>query len=311
MIFALGVAAVLASCVKNEVEDISKPEEIAFKSFNLGESTRADFTHDYFRAYAQFSNAGDGSDYKNFWGDAAKKIVKKNDAYWAAEDGTYYWPKAGKLSFWGYYFPEDQTSVDLSFEPSNGVKGTGVTAAQAALIMLAKPAELKTQNTVEMLFRHVGSQVIFRFANASKNDGFALTITGVEITEAMDKGDFTYTAWSNYSVETIYTSTQSYAVDKAAIVDAPDAYTFFTLPQALNQSGANKQIVVKYRVADNNAGYYYDGVYTADATAWVINTKHYYNITFNFTAGEEIKFAPSVEEWATSDETDKDFAVNN
>ena len=310
MIFALGVAAVLASCVKNEVEDISKPEEIAFKEFAISEGTRADdnvaFEHDHFWAYAKFSNKGDGSDYKNFWGDAAKKIVEKTDAsgtYWAAEDGTYYWPKAGKLSFWGYYFPEDQTSVDLSLvNTTDGIKGTGVTASQAALILLADPAQsaLKTGNKVPIIFRHVGSQVIFRFANASYNDGFALTITGVEITEAMDKGDFTYTAWSNYSVETTYTSDQSYAVNNKEIGVATDAaYTFFTLPQELDQSGDNKKIVVKYRVADNNAGYYYDGVYTADATDWVINTKHYYNITFNFTAGEEIKFTPEVEDWAS------------
>ncbi len=298
MIIALGAAVALTSCLKNNYEDISAPEEISFKSFNLGENTRAEFTHDYFRAYAQFSNAGDGTDYKDFWGAAAKKIVKKSD-YWAAEDGTYYWPKAGAISFWGYYYSEDQTSVNLSLDTTDGIKGTGVTAAQAALIMLAKPEEsrLKTENTVKMLFRHVGSQVVFRFANASIDNGFALTINKVEITEAMDKGDFTYTAWSNYQEETTYQSTQSYAVNNKEI-STDNAYTFSTLPQALDESGSEKEIKVYYRVADNNAGYEYEGVYTAKATEWKINTIHYYNITFNFTAGKEIKFAPEVEDWA-------------
>lgn len=302
MIIALGAAVALTSCLKNNYEDISAPEEISFKSFNLGENTRADFTHDYFRAYAQFSNKGDGTDYKDFWGADAKKIVKKNDGsadYWAAEDGTYYWPKAGAISFWGYYYPEDQTRVNLSLDTTDGIKGTDVTAAQAALIMLAKPEEsrLKTANTVKMLFRHVGSQVVFRFANASIENGFALTINKVEITEAMDKGDFTYTAWSNYQEETTYQSTQSYAVNNKDI-GTDNAYTFSTLPQALDESGSEKEIKVYYRVADNNADYEYEGVYTAKATEWKINTIHYYNITFNFTA-EEIKFAPEVEEWAS------------
>ncbi|MBR2400182.1 MAG: fimbrillin family protein [Tidjanibacter sp.] len=307
MIIALGAAVALTSCLKNNYEDISAPEEISFKSFNLGENTRADFTHDYFRAYAQFSNKGDGSDYKDFWGAAAKKIVKKNDGsadYWAAEDGTYYWPKAGAISFWGYYYPEDQTSVNLSLDTNVGIKGTDVTAAQAALIMLAKPEEsrLKTANTVKMLFRHVGSQVVFRFANASIDNNFALTINKVEITEAMNKGNFTYADWSDYEEETTYQSTQSYAVNNKEI-GTDNAYTFSTLPQALAESGAKKYINVYYRVADNNAGYEYEGVYTAEATDWKINTIHYYNITFDFTKGGEIKFAPEVEDWTPEFQT--------
>jgi hypothetical protein len=32
-----------------------------------------------------------------------------------------------------------------------------------------------------------------------------------------------------------------------------------------------------------------------------VNTKHYYNVIFNFTAGEEIKFAPETDDWASLD----------
>lgn len=311
MIFALGVAAVLASCVKNEVEDISKPEEIAFKEFAISEGTRADgtvaFEHDHFWAYAKFSNNGVGTDYTDFWGAAAKRIEKKATGdKWAAADGTYYWPKAGKLSFWGFYHAGDATlGGKVSFDAANGVKYTNVTDVETEHILVADPesSKLLDENDVPMIFRHAGAQVIFRFANESKDQGYTLTIKDVTITEAVKQGDFIYSAWA-FDVADVkgnYTNDTDYLVSNTAIA-ADNAYTFKVIPQTLVQSGIEKQIIINYHVdVDNDTvEYSYDGQYTAPATAWNINTIHYYNITFNFTsANEEILFAPSVEEWLT------------
>lgn len=322
MIFALGVAAVLASCVKNEVEDISKPEEIAFKEFTISEGTRADdnlaFEPDHFWAYAQFSNAGDGTNYKDFWGDAAKEIKKKaGSEKWAAVDGPYYWPKAGKLSFWGFYHAGDDATLGgkVTFNADKGVKYTGVTDVETEHILVADPekSRLLDKNDVPMIFRHAGAQVIFRFANASKAQGYTLTIKDVTITEAVKEGDFIYSAWAfdvadkkgNYPSDPSDPSDpnntpHSVVVDN--VDDAENAYTFKVIPQTLVQSGIEKQIIINYHVDVDNSTvkYSYDGQYTAAATAWNINTIHYYNITFNFTsAEEEILFAPEVEEWLT------------
>ncbi len=311
MIFALGVAAVLASCVKNEVEDISKPEEIAFKEFAISEGTRANtvaFEHDHFWAYAKFSNNGVGTDYTDFWGAAAKRIEKKaGSEKWAAADGTYYWPKAGKLSFWGFYHGGGDATLGgkVSFDADNGVKFTNVTDVETEHILVADPekSKLKEANDVPIIFRHAGAQVIFRFANASKEQGYTLTIQDVTITEAVKQGDFIYSAWAFDVADEKgnYTNDTDYLVSNTAIA-ADNAYTFKVIPQTLNQSGIEKQIIINYHVdvANDTVKYSYDGQYTAAATAWNVNTIHYYNITFNFTsAEEEILFAPEVEEWLT------------
>ena len=312
MIFALGVAAVLASCVKNEVEDISKPEEIAFKEFAISEGTRANtvaFKHDHFWAYAKFSNNGVGTDYTDFWGAAAKRIEKKDGSNkWAAADGTYYWPKAGKLSFWGFYHGGGDATGKVSFDAANGVKFTDVTDVETEHILVADPekSRLLDKNDVPMIFRHAGAQVIFRFANKSDGQGYKLTIKDVTITEAVKEGDFIYSAWAfdvadkkgNYTHNNNKTG---YLVNNTTIADN-SPFTFKVIPQTLVQSGIEKQIIINYHVDVDNSTvqYSYDGQYTAAATAWNINTIHYYNITFNFTsAEEEILFAPEVEQWLT------------
>lgn len=314
MIFAIGVAVALTACVNNEQFDDAAPKEVSFKGFNLGESTRATFDGTEFMVYAQFSNAGDGSDYKNYWGNAPKEITEQDGAWKVNETTKYYWPKAGAISFWGYY-PKSQAGV--TFDTTNGVKVAGVNAAKAAVLMLADPAEskLKKANDVPMVFKHAGAQVIVRAANASVEDGFALTINSVAISEVMPTADYQWSGWSNWSgtKETISSTGKKNITNKDFSTPIDDLYTFNVIPQSKAQSGAQKKMTINYTVVDTNAGYSYNATATFDATDWLINTKHYYNVTFNFTAGEEIEFAPSTTEWATSGpaDTDHDFAVTD
>lgn len=301
MIIAAGLAMSLTACVQNDLVDNAAPEEVAFKSFNLGESSRAAFAGDDFMVYAQFSNAGDGSDYVNYWGDTAK-LIDDSKGYWATASGTYYWPKAGAISFWGYY-PSTQTGV--TFDTTNGVMVADVDATEASVLMLADPAEskLKTGNSVPMMFKHAGAQVIFRMANASysdaANEGFNLTIKSVSISEVMPTADYQWSGWSGHdgTAETLSNATAKVITNTA--IGTVDLYTFNVIPQTKDQSGNAKKITIAYTVEDKFAGYSYDATATFDATAWDVNTKHYYNVTFNFTAGEEIKFAPETAEWAS------------
>jgi hypothetical protein len=307
MIIAMGAALALTACVNNEMVEDAAPKEVSFKGFNLGESTRATFAGTEFMVYAQFSNIGDGSDYINFWGDAAKEITKQDGVWKVNETTKYYWPKAGAVSFWGYY-PKGQDGV--SFDKATGVKVTGVSAAEAAVLMLADPAqsELKTANSVPMVFKHAGAQVIFRFANASATSGFNLTITDVAISNVSAEADYKWGVWSNWSnVATTLSDGADHAIANTAIgTDTDDdLYTFNVIPQAVDVI-ADKKITSGYSVEDTNAGYSYKGTATLDATDWNENTKHYYNVTFNFTAGEEIKFTPSTTDWVSED---KDYTV--
>lgn len=310
MIFAIGVAVALTACVNNEQFDDAAPKEVSFKGFNLGESTRADFNGNEFMVYAKFSQLGNGSDYGNYWGDDAKEITKQGGVWKVNETTKYYWPKAGAISFWGYY-PKSQAGV--TFDTTNGVKVAGVNAAKAAVLMLADPTQSKLLNggTVPMVFKHAGAQVIVRAANASVEDGFDLTINSVAISEVMPTADYNWggelSEWSNWSgtKETI-TATGDNDIDNKDFSTATNLYTFNVIPQSNLQSGAQKKMTINYTVTDNNAHYTYTATATFDATDWVINTKHYYNVTFNFTAGEEIIFTPSITDWATSQH---DFAV--
>lgn len=300
MIIAVGAALALTACVNNEMVDDAAPKELSFKSFNLGESTRGVFEGSEFMVYAQFTNAGDGSDYGNFWGAAAKEITKQGGV-WKVNEGTkYYWPKAGAISFWGYY-PKGQAGV--TFNTTNGVMVADVDAAEAAVLMLADPAqsEFMTGNDVPMVFKHAGAQVIFRFANASATSGFNLTITDVAISNVSASANYQWSGWSGWSnVATTLSNGTDFDIDNTAI-GTTDIYTFNVVPQAVDVI-ADKKITIGYSVEDTNAGYSYNGTATLDATDWNENTKHYYNVTFNFTAGEEIIFAPETDDWSTEDE---------
>lgn len=300
MIIAVGAALALTACVNNEMVDDAAPKEVSFKSFNLGESTRGVFEGSEFMVYAQFTNAGDGSDYGNFWGDPAKEIAKKDGVWKVNEETKYYWPKAGAISFWGYY-PKGQAGV--TFDTTNGVMVADVDAAEAAVLMLADPAqsEFMTGNDVPMVFKHAGAQVIFRFANASATSGFNLTITDVAISNVSASANYQWSGWSGWSnVATTLSDGTDNAIANTAI-GTDDIYTFNVVPQAVDVI-ADKKITIGYSVEDTNAGYSYNGTATLDATNWNENTKHYYNVTFNFTAGEEIIFAPETDDWSTKDE---------
>lgn len=306
MVIAFGAALALTACVNNEMVDDAAPKEVSFKSFNLGESTRADFEGTSFMVYAQFSNNGLGTDYINFWGNAAKEITKQtvdgNDVWKVNETTKYYWPKAGAVSFWGYY---PATQANVSFDNVNGVKVANVTAAQAAELMLADPtqSDFLTANTVPMVFKHAGAQVIFRFANedysAVEKQGFELTINSVSISNVMPQGNYQWDSWSGWSGDKVTLSNTTATDITNTTIGTTDVYTFNVVPQPLDAAGAGKVITIAYTVYDKFADYSYNATATLDATEWVKNTKHYYNVTFNFTVGEEIKFAPSVTEWST------------
>lgn len=314
MIFAIGVAVALTACVNNEQFDDAAPKEVSFKGFNLGESTRATFDGSEFMVYARFSQLGDGSDYANYWGADAKEVAYVTDAWRVNEVGKkYYWPKAGKISFWGYYYPnpKTQTDVTVTFDIANGgVQVAGVDPEEAAVLMLADPtqSDLLNGGTVPMVFKHAGAQVIFRIANASKGNGFNLTITGVSISNVSMLANYKWDEWSDWenSAATI-SNDDDVAISETAISStSTELYPFNVIPQAKNVHSAQKKITINYTVEDTNAGYSYNATATFDATDWLINTKHYYNVTFNFTAGEEIIFAPETTDWATSQH---DFAV--
>lgn len=306
----MGAALALTACVNNEMVDDAAPKEVSFKGFNLGESTRGTFEGTSFMVYAQFSNNGLGTDYINFWGTAPKEIAKKDGVWKVNEDTKYYWPKAGAVSFWGYY-PKGQDGV--SFDKATGVKVTGVSAAEAAVLMLADPTKsaLKTGKDVPMVFKHAGAQVIFRAANASKGDGFVLTIKSVAISNVSEQADYQWSGWSNWeATAATITATGDKSITNTTIgTEAEDLYVFNVIPQPLNVTGVDgdaKKITINYTVKDNNAGYSYTATATLDATEWKVNTKHYYNVVFNFTAGEEIKFTPSTTDWVSEN---KDYTV--
>lgn len=313
MIIAAGLAMSLTACVNNEMVDDAAPEEVAFKSFNLGESTRGDFEGSEFMVYAKFTNTGNASDYGNFWGNAAKEITKQDGDWKVNETTKYYWPKAGAISFWGYY-PKGQEGV--TFNTTNGVMVADVNATEASVLMLADPemSDFMTGNDVPMVFKHAGAQVIFRMANASYIDaadkGFNLTIKSVSISEVMPTADYQWSSgWSGHdgTAETLSNTTAKVITNTA--IGTVDLYTFNVIPQSASQSGNAKKITIAYTVEDKFAGYSYNATATFDATAWDVNTKHYYNVTFNFTAGEEIKFAPTTEDWVTpAPETNFDVA---
>lgn len=167
---ALAIAAI-ASCTKNEVNEVTDNNQITFKTV-VGPATKAlidgtsyETTAPSFGTFAYYNATG-----TTFPTSSALYIpeseVKYVDSNWTTET-PYYWPKNGKLAFFSYSPYSINGSVTCDATTGITIANYDVSSAQGVDVMVADVKTGQSQNGtngtytgVPTIFRHKLSQIV-------------------------------------------------------------------------------------------------------------------------------------------------------
>lgn len=168
---ALAIAAI-ASCTKNEVNEVTANDQITFQTV-VGPNTKAlingptyETTDPAFGTVAYYNATG-----STFPTSAAlyipESMVSFSSTYWSTAT-PYYWPKNGSLTFFSYS-PYNELEATMTCDLTNGLTLTDwdVDAKQGVDVMVADVQTGQTANVshggytgVPTIFRHKLSQII-------------------------------------------------------------------------------------------------------------------------------------------------------
>lgn len=297
-IFILATAAIVAfaSCMKTEIVSNSEPQEIAFRQFT-GSMTKAGTTalpdgiH-----MGVFAYIGSTEYFKN-----AEFKKQETGLKWAGASQSYYWPLKDKLDF-TVYAPWDGTADNVQYVVADKKLTVKITNGQTDYLYgkkwyneTEKPAT--PSDGVPVVLKHALSKVTI---NMNANKAGIFTVESVTLKSTIQDGSYsvTYSSGSDDNVCTVtpgttltdltYGSSWSLGLE----VGANTAYKLVVpSPQT--------SIEIKYKM---------DGIEpTLTATIdlsgqgnWATGKHYIYNITLT---ADEILFAPEVEEWTPSTET--------
>lgn len=120
-------------------------------------------------------------------------VSRQTDGTWKKTDQSYYWPKAGSLSF----ISHSPANLELSEGERLTVSNSGLNLENYNVknhpgidFMVADPVYDQTGGTVSTLFRHKLARVIVKAALAPSEDKFTVRITGLRFTNLAVKGDY-------------------------------------------------------------------------------------------------------------------------
>lgn len=342
-IFALSTLSILATLALSSCSKVSTdspvPEEaqqeISFQTAYYEGQTKADShgdlelgTNFFVRAYY----TGDAT-----WASTtlANTVLHMNDVeiakagdVWKAKTGTYYWPKAGKLSFFGYTgwagtktWGAEKTALFSSVETISNTSDPMV--ADLATDLSSNPTTATHfVPGVPMLFHHTAAKIAFQAKTA---DGAALgageglkyvvKINSLSTSDMYTKGTYTLNAtnatvsgaWSNPAAAKAlsYLSSDQTLTTTAAALGTAGQVT------VLPQSVASIKAIVSYTIEVYKAEGYTEAsepmakntfsnvqvdLATTSITAWEQNKIYTYTLIISPVDGE-ITFDPAVVPW--------------
>lgn len=324
---AVMAAAVLTSCVKNEI--VSPAGEINFKDFMVstkalvlpGETGVANLPTTYtFGAFALYTGT-----YESVTGETAPDAIYINDlevayktSYWGFAAQPMYWPtnKADKLDFYAYY-PYNAAVADWD-DVNNCVKLTaanlGTTLGdQTDWMIAAKEVGRNSDNgEVPVAFRHITSMLVFNTIDATPDTRYQnlVTIKKIDVVDAAYAGNYTNNTWTadGASRTTVAVMNHNHGVGTTTSnVTTATSGALIVVPEDVQ---AATKFVVTYDIAESA-----DHVYEA-ATGktveiavnglngtWEAGKKYVYTIKFDLVNGanehlQEIIFEqPTVSPW--------------
>ena len=322
-LIAIAAACVaLASCVKNEVDfsgNFAQGEKIDFQAVQgVQVESRGNFEGDAFIAAAFLLNEGET------WAGAhttaqeyfKNETVTNTTGEWTT--GTaYYWPARGSLTFYAVaptgFTADRQWNANKDYIISNYSVETNkdVDLRVADIVREAKG------NVVPAVFRHKLTKLNFGITKAA-SDPREIKLQSIVISGVYSTGTYTmpyntihgsstvvdfWTVPDGASGETctlfddeltVTGATQTIAIDHHYMI--PQEFTsasHLTVVYTITNNGATETVTVKKHLGDD--------IDTTDKM-WNMNE----NISYNFTIGtvEQIKWAPTQEDW-----TDQSFTI--
>ena len=341
-IFALSTLSILATLALSSCSKVSTdspvPEEaqqeISFQTAYYEGQTKADShnhlelgTNFFVRAYY----TGDAT-----WGETllANTVLHMNNVeiektgdVWKAKTGTYYWPKAGKLSFFGYTgwagtktWGAEKTALFSSVETIANTSDPMV--ADLALDLSSNPEKTHFVNGVPMLFHHTAAKVAFLAKTKDGDDlgsgeglKYVVKINSLSTSDMFTQGTYTLDAtnatvsgaWSNPAEAkplSYLSSAQTLNTTAAALGTAGQV-------TVLPQSVASIKAIVSYTIEVYKAEGYTEAsepmatntfsnvqvdLATTSITAWEQNKIYTYTLIISPVDGE-ITFDPAVAPW--------------
>lgn len=305
------VAVALTSCVKNEV--VTPTGEISFKAVNY-KNTKAEVygpvsgvtypEDEHFGVYAFHSANGFANTYMN------NIEVEKygTEDYWRHATDTYYWPKDATLKF-ACYSPYEFGAGTVSADAAKGVYFTGFSTTndlsqQVDLMTSAVSAEMSS-GPVAVPFNHLLSQIKFtvktdkNYGPYDKVDSFRINSVKFTVYSKADYNNGVANYWDNHSAPMEY--------------NALAAQYYITKDGSLQTLGVPVMIIPQNAVTitvDYTINYDNVNIVTTDYTftptvTWEKNTIYTYNLTIGL---DEIKFEPTVVDWAVA--TEEAFTID-
>lgn len=311
----------LVSCVKDEpAASVDAQNEIAFMAAPI---TKAAFvTTNVFESWAFYTPTNWNTDKATavVYGNLGDVLIKYDDDHtsanyqdwWNVGGEHFYWPKAGKLTFFSYSLNSHLTDDDVQCSREKGiyVEDYNVNTKMNVDFLVADMEEDLNSGEVPTLFRHKLSNVAFTIettANYTATKTFKLqSITLNKLAAEADYQQLGTEGWSGYGTDvaaTTFYNTPDLTFDHTGAT--PDPVQYLYMPQTWD---GDETVTVVYTVTSGGATENVsitkdlDEIFTA---GWEMGKKYTCAIMIGL---QEILWTPSVEEWAPG--TAADFEIN-
>lgn len=323
LLFIAAIAVAFASCTKNELApSVEAQQEITFMTAPLTKAPSTFDTDNVFESWAFYTPTDWATDQTTAvaYGNLQDKEISwdsTNSKWWNVGGEVFYWPKAGKLTFFSYSLNSDQTNNAVKCSTAKGiyVEDYNVNTSKDVDFLVADIATDKNENGnyasitgVPTVFRHKLANVVFTIQTTSNyaTKNFELqSITLKNLAVEADYRQLGTEGWTNYGTDAASTTYSSTATPFGSSVATPAAAQSIYMPQDFD---ADAEVEVTYTITSGSA------VETVTVekklselftSGWAMGTKYTCAIKVSLN---EIVWAPGVEEWTPA--TGADFEIN-
>lgn len=321
LFFIAAIASVaLVSCTKNEpAPSVDAQQEITFMAAPI---TKAPFTTtNVFESWAFYTPTDWATDQATAvpYGNLADVLISHDGTNWwnqkKADDSEgehFYWPKAGKLTFFSYSLNSAETDGDVKCNTTKGiyVDDYNVNTKKDVDFLVADIASDLASGKVSTIFKHKLSNVAFTIQTTANYTGtkvFKLqSIKLLKLAAEADYQQLTPEGWTNHAGDvdvTVFYNTPDLVFNQSVVT--PTAVQSLYMPQAW---GGNEQVQIVYTVTSGGAVENVtitkdlDEIFTA---GWEMGKKYTCAIKIGLS---EILWDPSVTDWTPG--TAADFDIN-
>lgn len=331
-LFIASALAIVAGCAKVTTVNTEEPQEIAFKAYTnvttkapLGQN--ATFPTGWpMQVHALYDGNADNPHY---FGETGTTFTN-NGTDWSDPTTTRYWPATGTLTFnaiapvgtvdGATVFENVNFNYTENYDIDNITATLGDNATNQTDVLVArtkKSPKIVDGSALSMIFDHALAQINVTAKleeTAAETEDYSITIKKIRIKGTHQQGKLTAEpsensvkfSWSEtgdpvpmsiYDDNTGVTLSGTASVFDGALESVADSKAVLAVPETLTDGHVIELTYdINYPNGVSMTGVKSDlKVSTGDVSAWVAGKKYIYNL--NFTGPQEIKIAPSVENW--------------